>query len=447
MELKNVIPDYVQALLDRFFECKERAYVVGGSVRDLLLGSSPHDYDIACSAPPERVKEIFSDFPVIPTGEKHGTVTVVSGGENIEITTFRRESGYSDSRHPDSVEFVGEIEEDLSRRDFTINAMALSPTGEVIDPFGGNADIENGVIRCVGNPVERFTEDPLRILRALRFSSTLGFAIEEKTKKAALEYASLLSAVSAERKGAELSGIVCGKNAGRVVSDNFEIICAFLPELLPMKGFEQDTKYHLYDVLEHTVRVVDAAPRELHMRLAALFHDSGKPSCFTRGEDGSGHFHGHQSVGADIAKEALSRLRFDKSTIEKVALLIKYHDIKLTPDAPIVKRIFREYCADFFFDLLDLQRADNAGKNPEFDKSALYDKLEDIAREIIGRGEPYRKKDLDLTGDDLIELGMKEGKEIGEALDFLLDAIIDEKVANDREKMVEYLRNNYKKQN
>ena len=422
------------------YEC----FLVGGCVRDMLMDKVPHDIDITTNATPDEVKEVFADFQTLDIGIKHGTVTVINEGEPIEITTYRKESTYTDGRHPDSVSFSRHIEDDLSRRDFTSNAIAYSEKKGIVDPFGGRADIENKILRCVGNPTERFTEDSLRILRGLRFASVLGFSIDKATEEAMHSCRKLIDIVSPERIYTEISKLICGKNAGEIISCYSDILAVALPEIKDMKGFNQHNFHHIYDILNHTAKVVDSIDPAVDLRFAALFHDCGKPDCFSLDEDGVGHFYSHASISAVKANEALTRLRCDNATREKVVKLVKIHDSPIEPDSKVIKKKLQKYGEEIFFDLIKLQRADNMGLSPEFFyRQETYSKLEEIARQVIEENQCFSLKDLAVNGRDMISLGLS-GKDIGTALDELLKAVIEEKCDNDRESLMLYYHKNVK---
>ena len=408
------------------------------------MGKAPHDIDITTNATPDEVKAVFADFHTLDIGIKHGTVTVMNDGEPIEITTYRKESTYSDGRHPDAVSFSKNINDDLSRRDFTSNAIAYSPSAGIVDPFGGIADIENKILRCVGNPVERFEEDSLRILRGLRFASVLGFSIDKATEEAMYSCRELINIVSPERIFTEISKLICGKNAGEIISRYSDILAVALPEIKDMKGFEQHNFHHIYDVLNHTAKVVDSVYPAVDLRFAALFHDCGKPDCFSIDENGVGHFYSHASISGRKAEEALTRLRCDNATKDKVVKLVKIHDTPIDPDSKTIKKKLQKYGEEIFFDLIKLQRADNMGLSPEFlYRQETYDKLEEIARQVIEENQCFSLKDLAVNGRDMISLGLK-GKDVGTALDELLKAVIEEKCANDKESLMLYYHRNVK---
>ena len=434
MEIPKKSLTVFQLLGKAGYEC----FLVGGCVRDMLMGKAPHDIDITTNATPEEIKTVFSDFHTLDIGIKHGTVTVMLEDEPIEITTYRTESSYSDGRHPDKVVFTRNIRDDLSRRDFTSNAIAFSPKFGIVDPFGGRRDIENKLLRCVGTPEERFKEDSLRILRALRFASVLGFDIDEKTEKAMYNCKELISIVSPERIYSEITKLLCGKDAGRILSHYSDILAVALPEIKAMKGFDQHNFHHIYDVLNHTAKVIDSVYPAVHLRLAALFHDCGKPDCFSLDEKGVGHFYSHASISAHKANEALLRLRCDNATREKVVKLVKIHDSPIEPDSKTVKKKLQKYGEGIFFDLIKLQRADNMGLSPDYlFRQDTYNRLEEIARQIIEENQCFSLKDLAVNGTDMIELGLK-GKDIGNALDFLLKAVMEEKCQNDKESLIKY---------
>lgn len=422
------------------FEC----FLVGGCVRDMLMGIDPHDIDITTNATPDEIKKVFSGFHTLDIGIKHGTVTVMNEGEPIEITTYRKESTYTDGRHPDSVSFSRHINDDLSRRDFTSNAIAYSPTIGIVDLFGGIADIENKILRCVGNPTERFEEDSLRILRGLRFASVLGFSIDKATEDAMYSCRELTGIVSHERVFTEISKLICGNKAGEIISRYSDILATTLPEIKDMKGFQQHNFHHIYDVLNHTAKVVDSVYPAVALRFAALFHDCGKPDCFSLDENGVGHFYSHASISARKADEALTRLRCDTATREKVVKLVKIHDTPIEPDSKTVKKKLQKYGEEIFFDLIKLQRADNMGLSPEFlYRQETYDRLEEIARLVLEENQCFSLKNLAVNGRDMMSLGLK-GKDIGKALDELLKAVIEERCQNDKESLLLYYHSNVK---
>lgn len=436
------ISQNVQKALDILHNNEYEAFIVGGCVRDYLLGTEPKDIDITTNAHPEQVKKAFSGFHVIETGIQHGTVTVVMNKEPIEITTYRIEAGYSDNRHPDNVYFTSSLRDDASRRDFTINAMAYTHETGIVDYFEGRHDIDRHLIRCVGNAVERFNEDGLRILRALRFASVLGFNIEKETSAAIHSEKELLRNISAERIAVELKKTLCGKNVRKIVTGYLDVFSVVIPELMSMQGFEQMTPFHIYDVLEHTMRVVESIEPVDHLRLAAFLHDIGKPISRTIDENGVGHFKGHALRSFAIAEKTLEFLRLDNFTINRVLIMIEHHSDVIEPNPKSVKRALNRLSPEVFFDLIKLKRADDEAKNPENNcGQSLFDEIEAIANKVIEEQQCFQLKDLAVNGKDLIALGYK-GKEIGAALEFMLDAVIENTVENEKTALLEYLRRN-----
>lgn len=436
MNPEFLIPAPVSEALERLESAGHAAYLAGGCVRDLFRDVPPHDYDLTTDALPEETMQVFSGFPVIPTGLKHGTVTVLLGGLPLEITTFRTDGTYSDGRRPDSVRFSRTIEEDLRRRDFTVNAMAWSPTRGLTDPYGGREDLQNRMLRCVGVPEERFTEDALRILRGARFASCLGFALEEETERAMLRLTPALAKVSAERISAEFLRLLCGKDAERVLLRYRELMAFFLPELRPCFDFEQHTRHHCYDVYTHTVKVVAAVPPEPTLRLAALFHDVAKPSCFVLRE-GKGHFPGHPEQGAAVSETVLRRLRVEKKRIREVSLLIRMHDayLKRSP-AEGAPDLLRALPAALVSPLLDLMEADAKAKA---DPKASLDHvraLREEAERLQAQNPCLSLGDLAIRGDDLLAMGIPSGPEMGKLLRELLEQVSRGEVENTREALL-----------
>lgn len=418
------------------------AYLVGGCVRDSLMGRSCHDIDITTNARPEEIIGVFREYKVIPTGLRHGTVTVLSEKEAFEITTYRIDGEYSDSRRPDSVEFTTELKADLARRDFTMNAIAMDRNGNFHDPFGGADDIKKGIIRCVGEPEKRFTEDALRILRAVRFASQLGFKIEKQTSEALLKLRSRLDFVSMERIREELDKLLCGKYCTEIMLKYREIIAQIIPELRACFDFQQHSRYHCYDVYEHIVRAVAAAPEaSLLLRRAMLFHDIGKPSMFTLDENGTGHFKGHAQAGAEITKRVMSRLRYDNNTIRLTCKLIDLHSDKIQSERQI-KRMVSQLGIQNFLSLLELKKADNSAKNKfVLAENADFERFAEIARRFDEENCCLKLSQLAVNGNDMLELGMN-GKKIGETLNKLLELVIDNELPNEKAALLDYIRRN-----
>ena len=410
------------------------AYLVGGCVRDMIMGISPHDFDITTSATPNEMKEVFSDYTIIETGIKHGTITFLYEKEPVEITTYRIDGEYKDSRHPESVEFTRRLDFDLSRRDFTMNALVYNENDGVRDLFGGQEDIKNKVIRAIGDPEKRFGEDALRILRGVRFASQLGFKIEEKTKEAMIKCAPLMHNVSPERINVELTKLLVGKNVKEALLDNYQILAEILPEINKMHGFLQHNKYHVYNVLEHTAIALENIDPVPHLRLTMLLHDAGKPKTFTMDENGVGHFYGHNAVSAEIAENFLTKYRYDNATKEKVIKLVKIHDTPIELDRIFIKKRMNRLGKDLFFDLLKVKRADNLAQSPKYHWLDKLDKMKNIAKEIAIE-DSYTLSSLKVTGNDLITLGLK-GKAIGDTLNQLLNEVIEEKIPNERDALI-----------
>lgn len=415
------------------------AWIVGGCVRDALLGLPPKDYDLTTSALPEETQRVFAAYPRIETGLRHGTVTVLLEGEPLEITTYRVDGVYSDARHPDGVTFTCSLRQDAARRDFTINAMAYAPGRGLQDFFGGQADLARGILRAVGAAEKRFREDALRILRALRFASVLDFTLEGETARAARACAPLLAAVSAERVSGELGKLLCGKAAGRVLRDYPDVLGVVLPEILPMVGLDHRNPHHCYDVWTHTTVAVDHVPPELPLRLAMLLHDIGKPDTFSLGEDGQGHFYGHPRRSVELAEGILSRLRFPRRTRERVLTLVRYHDAVLEESPQRVRRWLNKLGPEVFFDLLAIQGGDAAAQAPAYcTRLDHLRRLEALARQVLDQAPCLTVRDLAVGGEDLLALGYR-GPAIGRALRALLDQVLSETVSNEKNALLQRL--------
>ena len=433
------LPAQVHSALDRLHAAGYEAYIVGGCVRDLLLGRVPEDYDITTAALPAETQQVFAGEKLIETGLKHGTVTVLLKGLPLEITTFRVDGDYADGRHPDAVRFTPSLREDLARRDFTVNAMAYHPETGLADPFGGQADLRQGLLRCVGDPERRFAEDALRILRALRFAGTLGFQIEENTRRALLAGKDSLTRISAERVREELLKLLCGPGAGQVILDFPAVLGVVIPELLPMQGFDQRSVYHCHDVLSHCALALDAVPAEPVLRLAALLHDVGKPATFQPDENGAGHFYGHGAVGAELADAICRRLRLSTAQRERVVTLVRRHDMPIEATERGVRRALNRLTPEVFFQLLALKRADNLAQAPEFrERQAYYDQLEALAKELLAADACFSLRDLAVNGRDLLALGLEKGPAVGAALERLLAAVMDGVVPNEKANLLEW---------
>lgn len=427
-------------ILKKLGDAGFEAYYVGGCVRDRLMNKPAHDVDIATNALPEEIMRVFCRYTVIPTGLRHGTVTVAAHGDSYEITTFRVDGSYSDSRRPDSVTFTNHIETDLARRDFTMNAIAMDVNGKIIDPFGGADDIKNKIIRCVGEPTKRFCEDALRIMRAVRFTAQLGFGIEKNTADAVHEMCGTLNRISHERIRNELDRLICGEGCVDVMLNFSDVIAAVIPEFSQCIGFEQHSDYHCYDVWEHTVRAMASAPTDnLRLRRSLLFHDVAKPLCAKFDSMGKGHFKGHAEKSAEMALKIMKRLRYDSASAGEAALLIRHHSDKIRTKAH-VKRLLNELGEALFLELIEMKKCDNLAKrNFVLKENEEFDEFAEMAREICRSGECYSCGQLAVNGNDLLELGLC-GNKIGKMLEKLLNAVIDDKLNNDREALINYVK-------
>lgn len=431
------IPSDAALIIQRLEAAGYEAYAVGGCVRDSLLGRPPKDWDITTSARPEEVKACFPEVRTIDTGLQHGTVTLLLGGQPYEVTTYRVDGVYSDCRHPEQVTFTSRLADDLARRDFTICAMAYHPHKGIIDLYGGREDLERGIIRCVGDAQTRFREDALRIFRALRFASVLDFALAPDTAAAVLDCRQLLRNIAPERIRVELDKLLCGPGAGRVLREYPQVLAQWIPEILPACGFEQHSPYHAYDVWEHIVRTVEAAPAEPVLRLTMLFHDIGKPACFTRDAGGRGHFHGHPAVSARMAEEILGRLRYDKHTSRQVLELVRLHDIWLAPDAVRIRKLLHVIGPDLTEKLFAVQCADAAGKaeTAAAEQTGRVRAAEKVYAEILRRGDCYTVDSLAISGRELLDMGVPAGPAVGKILNRLLNKVMEGMLENTPESL------------
>ena len=436
------LPSQVNTALTLLEGAGHEACVVGGAVRDLLRGAEVHDWDMATSALPEETEAAFSGFPVLETGRKHGTVTVLLDGMPLEITTYRVEGAYSDHRRPDAVAVTSDLREDLARRDFTVNAMAYHPRRGLTDPFGGAADLAAGRIRCVGDLDRRFKEDALRILRALRFAAVFGMEIEENTAGAIHRNRALLGHVAAERICSELTRMLCGSHVGMILEEYPDVLAVPMPEIGPLVGFDQRNPHHCLDAWGHTAAVVSSAPPEPALRWAALFHDLGKPACFAPGPDGVGHFYGHAAKSRELAGAIMSRLKFDKATRDRALFLVEHHDDPIRPTERAVKRAIQRFGVHDLMQLIALFRADALGHSPDAarERLALCDALETLTHRLAGEGDRFTAKDLAVRGGDLLALGY-EGPALGAALDALVEAVVFEGLENKKEVLLDFLAN------
>lgn len=433
-----MLPAPVACLLSKLHTAGFEAYAVGGCVRDLLRGAEPQDWDVCTSALPQEIKTCFAGVPVIETGLKHGTVTLRLEKQSFEITTYRADGPYSDGRHPDAVRFVPSLTEDLARRDFTINAMAMDLSGAVIDPFGGAADLRNRVIRCVGDGERRFREDGLRLMRCLRFSACLGFAVEEATAQALRRSLPMLDRVAAERIRAELCKLLMGQDRVAVLRGYPEVFCRFWPELEPLVTLEQRTPWHRYGGWEHTLHALAAAPEDLTVRLAVLLHDVGKPACKTTDEAGVDHFYGHAAAGAALADQMLRNLKFDNDTRKHVVKLVERHDAPILETEQSVRRWLGRLGPETFFRLLEVKRCDAIGQENAETPNRLraLETLRALARTVIAQGQCFSLRDLAVNGRDVIAAGIPPGPRVGDVLADLLERVVNGQLPNRRETLL-----------
>lgn len=441
-----------QQVLRKLEENGWEAWFVGGCVRDALRGEPCDDIDITTNATPQEVMAVFGAENIIETGLTHGTVTVKP--QMAEVTTYRTEGAYTDHRHPDQVTFVRSLREDLKRRDFTINAMAMDCWGILADPFGGREDLKNGVIRAVGDPAERFDEDPLRILRALRFASVLGFAVEEGTAKALHAQRHLLKCISAERIYKEFCKTLLGRDAAKILQEYFDVWCVVIPELTPLDGFVQNNPHHDFDVLEHTLQTVKAAAKladdaglapkdKLDLEMTMLFHDIGKPEVYFEDGDGIGHFYGHESVSSDICRRILQRLKADGETIRRVGLLVKQHGIEWKDDRRFLKRRLQRFGVENCRMMLMIRTADLSGQHEKSEEGGLprwrsqLCRIEEGIDMILKEQMCFSRSSLAIDGRDLMADGVPAGPELGEILEQLLELVIEEELPNEKEALLE----------
>lgn len=421
------------------------AYAVGGCVRDSLLGKTPNDWDITTSAKPEDMKSVFADFHCIDTGIKHGTVTVVIDGESLEITTFRLDGEYEDNRHPKSVTFTSNLGADLGRRDFTVNAMAYSKMTGTVDLFGGQNDLKNKIIRCVGDPDRRFNEDALRILRALRFASALDFEIEEKTAQSLLKNRALLGNISEERIAKELLKLVCGKGAKRILTDFAPVLFEILPELQPMYKNSHDNPHHCYDIYEHTLIAVESIDPEPTLRFAMLLHDCGKPAVKKFDENGVAHFYGHQRISAEISAQILARLKVSNKFRDEILFLVSNHDRwELYENTEKMPRYLSKFGLDGVLNLLKVMRADVLAQSPEY--RYRLDQIadaEETAKNLAAQKPCLSLSELQINGRTLMDIGIPQGRKLGAVLAQLLDEVIDGVTKNTQEALTTRAREIY----
>ena len=442
------LPVHVSELISRLKSAGFSAYVVGGCVRDSLLGLEPHDWDICTSALPEQMLEVFRDLRTVETGLKHGTLTVVLDHVPYEVTTFRVDGDYTDHRHPDSVRFVDDLTQDLARRDFTVNAMAFSPETGIMDPFDGQKDLAAGLIRCVGEPEQRFDEDALRILRALRFASVYDFAIESATSASLRKMAPDLSRVAGERLREELLKLLCGKAAGRILREYPEVLAEIIPEIRPMIGYDQQNHHHSYDLWEHTVRGVEGVPADPVLRLTMLLHDTGKPEARTTDEKGEGHYFGHPKLSERIARKTAGTLHLDNAFRDRLCTLVLHHDTPLrtqsgeiNTDKSFLLRRLNKFGEEDLRALFLIHRSDRiaTGYTTREREDARLKEREAALDALLAEKPCFTLKDLAVNGRDLTAAGLK-GKAVGEALQNLLEAVMDGKAPNEKKALLAELK-------
>lgn len=424
------MPKYVQSVLRALEAAGHEAWCVGGCVRDTLLGRMPEDWDVTTSVRPEETMAVFGDS-AIPTGLRHGTVTVRTNGGHVEVTTYRLDGVYRDHRRPETVTFTRSLEEDLARRDFTVNAMALNLRGKLRDPFGGREDLRRGLVRCVGEPDRRFGEDALRILRGLRFAAVLGFALDPDTAESIHRNRALLGEIAAERIQTELWKLLCGDHAAEVLREFPDVPGVFWPELLPMVGFDQRNCHHCYDVWEHTLHALEASVPETEVRCAVLLHDIGKPRCFTVDGNGVGHFYGHGAISRDLADVMLRRLKCSNQFRETVVRLVDWHDRNIPRTDKSIRRALRLLGEEDLRRLIAVKRADNLGQATAYrDRQRELDKAEEILEKLLAEDACFSLRQLAVNGRDLMKLGL-DGPAVGRVLNALLDAVVNGELPNE----------------
>lgn len=445
MERFNIeVPTPVNYIIQELEKCGYEAYMVGGAVRDSILGRPIHDYDICTSAMPGEILEAFPNEEVIPTGLKHGTVTILINKEPYEVTTYRIDGDYSDNRRPDNVTFTKNLVEDLQRRDFTINAMAYNPKTGLIDPFNGMEDIKYKKIRCVGFAEDRFNEDALRILRAIRFEAQLGFAGFPETMFEIERQYERLKNISVERINSEFCKIVASNQFCVELVLYPDVFSLFIPELKDMIDFQQNNPYHAYDVFGHTIHAIEKCESDdLIVRLAVFFHDFGKPHSYQDGEDGIRHFKGHGKVSADITDSIMKRLRFNNGTRNNVVELVYYHDATFEVGKKYVKRWLNKIGEKQFRRLLEVRKADIKGQKTDYEKSRIekINNIENILEEILQEQECFSLKDLAVNGNDVKKkMKLKEGKDVGYWLNEILKRVMDGELENNRDDLIYWMK-------
>lgn len=435
------LPKNVQIIIETLQKKGFEAFVVGGCIRDSILGLAAHDWDICTDATPDKIGACFKDYLVIDTGLKHGTVTVAIDHEHYEITTYRVDGEYKDNRRPETVRFVKCLQQDLARRDFTINAMAYNEQTGIQDYFNGIEDLKNGIVRCVGDANQRFSEDALRMMRALRFSSVFDFPIAPDTAQSIHQNRALLKNIAAERINVELCKLICGKGAKRVLLEYNDVMKVIIPQLEPMMGFLQHNPYHYLDVWQHTVETIEHSPMDIVVRLTMLLHDIGKPMTYSEDERG-GHFYGHYEVSFEIAKVVMRNLKFDNDTRHEVTQLIRYHDTVLLTQEKYAKRWLNKLGEKQVRRLIAVKRADTMGQIEHIRKERLeqIDRFETSINAVLADNQCYSLGMLCINGHDVIECGIPKGPQVGKVLADIMQQVLDGTLENDREVLLEWVR-------
>lgn len=429
-----VLPKNVKLIIDILNNYNFEAFIVGGCVRDSIIGLTPHDWDICTNAKPEEIKKCFANFNTFDSGIKHGTISIVIDGEVYEVTTYRIDGTYSDNRRPDNVTFTSDIAKDLARRDFTINAMAYNEQCGLIDPYGGREDLSYKIIRCVGNPDFRFNEDALRIIRALRFASVYDFVIENETSKSICKNAGLLKNIAVERISVEFNKLLCGNGTEEILNNYRDVIAVFIPEIKPMFDYSQHTKHHNRDLWRHTTYSVKSIDKMPLLRMSMLLHDIGKPKACKRDEDGTCHFKGHPKYSAEMAEIILRRLKYPTDFIETCITLIKYHDVRFNGSKRQLRHVMSAIGDKNVELLLKIQRADILAQSDYKHKEKL-EKLNlacKVYKEILADKDCFTLKQLEINGNDIKKLGVTEGVKIGKILKMLLSLVIEDKLENEK---------------
>lgn len=433
-----VLPKNVKTIIKILNTHNYEAFIVGGCVRDSVIGLTPHDWDICTNAKPEEIKKCFENFNTFDSGIKHGTISVVLDGEVFEVTTYRIDGTYSDNRRPDSVTFTSDITQDLARRDFTINAMAYNEQSGLIDPYGGRNDLSDKIIKCVGNPDFRFNEDALRIIRALRFASVYNFEIDYETAKSIHKNADLLNNIAVERISVELNKLLSGYGAEKILNNYRDVIAVFIPEIKPMFDYNQHTKHHNRDLWHHTTYAVKSIDNSPLLRMSMLLHDIGKPKACKRDEDGTCHFKGHPKYSAEMAETILRRLKYSNDFIETCITLIKYHDVRFSGSKRQLRHVMSAIGDKNVELLLKIQRADIMAQS-DYNHKEKLEKLNlacQTYKEILADKDCFTLKQLKINGNDIKNLGLSEGIKIGKILKILLGLVIEDKIENEKSALI-----------